>query len=253
MTRSAYTAVLLAVAAALAACQETPQRPMGEAVDQTLRQGAADAAARGGWSEAASSWRLHYERNPNDAEAAAGLVRSLRLAGRIDEAVKIGAEASQRMPGDARLLAEYGKARLAARDVEGAVPVLRAALAQAPGDWTLLSALGIADDLRGRHVEAQASYLKALELAPNNPAVTNNLALSLALSGNIDAGIVRLLELQAPLRGGTPQTRQSLALLYAMKGDLAAAERLVGADLPPKLANENMAYYRLLAGLQGAP
>jgi Flp pilus assembly protein TadD len=106
--------------------------------------------------------------------------------------------------------------------------------------------------MSGTHAAAQESYLKALALSPSNATVMNNLALSLALSGNIDAGIQQLQELAPPMRR-SPQARQSLAVLHAIKGDVDKAEPLVRGDLPDKQAAENMAYYRLLGSGRETP
>jgi Flp pilus assembly protein TadD len=132
-----------------------------------------------------------------------------------------------------------------AHDAQGALPLLRAAAAHEPNDWSLYSAIGVATDLLGDQAAAQEAYLKALELSPSNPAVTNNLALSLALSGNIDGGIAKIESLGPAIRR-LPQTRQSLALLYALKGDVAKAEPLLRDGMPDKIASDNLAYYRQL-------
>jgi Flp pilus assembly protein TadD/cell division septation protein DedD len=234
---------LLVAGLALAGCQDDPGKSIREAVDQSLHQGGAQAAALGGWREAAASFRPLYERNPDDLVAALGLIRSLRNAGQLDEAMRIGAAVTAKHPDDAALLGEYGKARLAARDLPGALETLGAAASRAPADWSLPSAMGIAYDLRGEHEKAQEAYLAALTISPNNPSVMNNLALSLALSGNLDGGIARLETLAPPMRGSA-QARQSLALLYAVKGETAKAEPLLRRDLPDRLVAENLAYLR---------
>jgi Flp pilus assembly protein TadD len=51
----------------------------------------------------------------------------------------------------------------------------------------------------------------------------------------------------------SPQARQSLAVLHAIKGDVDKAEPLVRGDLPDKQAAENMAYYRLLGSGRETP
>ena len=56
-------------------------------------------------------------------------------------------------------------------------------LAERPRDPVALNDLGIAQDLQGHHVEAQAAYRKALGVSPNMQAPLTNLALSLAMSG----------------------------------------------------------------------
>jgi Flp pilus assembly protein TadD len=242
---------LAAAGAAVVACQDGPAKSIGAALDATLQQSAAQATALGSWPEALNGYRLLYERNPDDRDAALGYVRALRNVGQVDEAVRLGSLSVARHPDDVQLLGEYGKARLAARDLPGAVETLTAAIARSPADWSLHSALGIAYDLVGQHEKAQDAYLKALDVSPNNPTVTNNLALSLALSGNIDGGIARLEQVGPPLRGSV-QARQSLALLYAIKGQVTRAEPLVRKDLPARVAEENLAFFERVGGSPSA-
>jgi Flp pilus assembly protein TadD len=72
--------------------------------------------------------------------------------------------------------------------------------------------------------------------------LTLNLALSLALTGDYDQAIARL----RPLAGGpsgTPQDRQTLALIFGLKGDRRAAEKLASIDLEPSAVQHNLAAY----------
>lgn len=241
-----YPAILLVLA--LAACQDPTTNAVNRSVDTSLLQAATQAEQSGGWLAAVATYRSLYERRPDDAAAAAGLVRALRNSGQLAEALRIANEAAPKFPQDARVQGELGKALLASRDVPGALKTLQAASGLENADWTIHSAIGVAHDLAGQHDSAQQAYARALAMSPDNPTVQNNLALSLALSGNIDGAIAKL-EPQGFART-TPQMRQSLALLYALKGDLARTESLVRKDLPEKLANENIAYYRLLNGLR---
>lgn len=240
-----HPAILLVLA--LAACQDPTTNAVNRSVDTSLLQAATQAEQSGGWLAAVATYRSLYERRPDDPAVAAGLIRALRNSGQLSEALRIANEAAPKFPQDARVQGELGKALLASRDVPGALKTLQAAAGLENADWTIHSAIGVAHDLAGQHDSAQKAYAQALAMSPDNPAVQNNLALSLALSGNIDAAIAKL-EPQGFAKT-TPQMRQSLALLYALKGDLARTESLVRKDLPEKLANENIAYYRLLNGL----
>jgi Flp pilus assembly protein TadD len=246
MRRISYLPVLLGAALTLAACDPSkPAQDIDTAVNESLRQGAVRSEAAGGWPEAVAGYRTLYQRQPTDPAVAVSYLRALRNAGQADEAVRVGAEALTKNGDNPKILSDYGKARLAAHDAQGALPLLRAAAAHEPNDWSLYSAIGVATDLLGDQAAAQEAYLKALELSPSNPAVTNNLALSLALSGNIDGGIAKIESLGPAIRR-LPQTRQSLALLYALKGDVAKAEPLLRDGMPDKIASDNLAYYRQL-------
>jgi len=125
-------------------------------------------------------------------------------------------------------------------------------LEEVPDDWELLFALGIAYDLINDPENAERTYRAALEISPQNANIINNLSLSLALSGKIDDGIA-LLEDIVLSASSTPHIRQNLALLYAMKGDIAAARQLVEQDLSSDLVENNIKYYeRYFARAGGA-
>jgi len=88
---------------------------------------------------------------------------------------------------------------------------------------------------------ALAAHHQALTLAPDNPAVLCNLAMFLA--GNGDSGQAEaLLRKAAGEPGATAQIRQDLALVLGLQGKLAEAEQLERQDLPPDVADNNIAY-----------
>lgn len=84
--------------------------------------------------------------------------------------------------------ANLGLARLRlASDPAAAATMFREVLATEPNNIHALTDLGVALDLLGDHVTAQADYRKALNNSPNDQAVQVNLALSLAMSGDSPA------------------------------------------------------------------
>ena len=68
---------------------------------------------------------------------------------------------------------------------------------------------------------------------------------SLAQAGNLSEAL-KILKRAAALPEATPRMRQNLAMLYALKGNLPMAEKYVRRDMPTKIADQNMAYYRNL-------
>lgn len=83
----------------------------------------------------------------------------------------------------------------------------------------MLSGLGIAASSQGNQKEAQRHFAKALEMSPNNPAVLNNMAVSLILDRKVDqaeAALRRVAKVGAPRQ----QVAQNLVLIKALKAEM---------------------------------
>ncbi len=131
---------------------------------------------------------------------------------------------------------------------ELALDPLSRAFAENPGESKALLLLGVAKDLSGQHQEAQDWYRNGLRLAPGDRALTVDLALSLALSGDYLSAIA-LLQPIAMAPTATPHERQTLALIYGLKGNIAEAARLGRIDLDEAAVESNLAYYQTLRAL----
>ena len=112
-----------------------------------------------------------------------------------------------------------------------------------------LNALGVAQDLLGDHAAAEGTYRQALTVMPASEAARNNLALSLALQDRFKEA----LDLLRPLAEGpnsTRRSRQNLALVFGLQGDMAAAERVSRIDLGGEALGNNLAYFAALRGME---
>ena len=168
--------------------------------------------------------------------------------GQVNEALIAYQEALARESRDPEALRGLAKAYLKTARPELAGQPLAIAYQDNPNDPKLLQLVGVADDFLGQHGEAQARYRRGLELAPGDPGLSLNLALSLALTGNYDEAITRLSPM-ALAASGTPSQRQTLALVYGLKGDIRSAEKLGLVDLEPSAVKHNLAYYETLRRL----
>ena len=115
-------------------------------------------------------------------------------------------------PADRRLQLERGLLALELGDAAKAEKLLRQAHDPKAPDWRLHSALGAALASRGKQQEAQVEFAKALALAPDQPSVLNNLALSYALDGKA-AEAEQLLRKAQRSAGKAPQVQENLALV----------------------------------------
>ncbi len=242
----------LALVLPLAACAGAPtgqfaQPPSVEISTETLMR-LGDVSRNGGnLAAAAGFYRRAHERAPERPEPLAALGATFARMGATGPAVDAYRGAIAAGPANADARRGLGNVLLERNEPAQAIVQFEAALAQRP-DARALNGLGIAHDLLGDHVEAQAHYRRALDLAGRDPQVLNNLGLSLALSGQYDAAIALLEELVRDPRA-TPRFRQNLALAYGLAGRPAAARQLGQHDLDPESVQRNLGYYELLRAL----
>lgn len=191
----------------------------------------------------AAYWGGVYERDPKNAEAAVNYSRNLRQLGSLAQALMVMQQAHRTHPENAAVLAELGKTLTASGKPDQALAMLAQAETLNSQDWSIYSASGVALDQMGRSEEARAKYARALELSPGQSSVLVNLGLSYALSGDLDQAEITLREAVSKPDAGV-YARQNLAIILGLKGDFDEARRLAQADLPPQLAENNMAYLR---------
>lgn len=238
------------MAATLSSCAitgaDTQKDKLSAVIDPSLRSAAESAEANFDYKTAAGHYRALYQRHPDDLRIALKLMRTLRYAGSAQQAIELGDHLSAKHGPDATILTELGKAYLSADRVTIAIRYLDDARAKAPADWDVWSATGVAFDYQQRFDDARQAYETALSLAPNNPQILNNFGLSRAQAGDL-ALAVTLLASAADQPKATAQIRQNLALVAAINGDVATAERLARKDLPVEVVRSNVAYYKLLA------
>jgi Flp pilus assembly protein TadD len=245
-------ALLATVAAALllAGCEgmgtNDQAKPDTAALQDAQLRAAQQAEATFNYADAVSIYQGLYAAHPDDPDLALALARNQRFAGQPQNAIAMTTQLIGKQGRTAPLLTELGKAYLAADQDNLAMPTLLEAKGLAPNDWEILSTLGVAYDYQGNYADAREAYAQALIASPSNPTVLNNLALSQASSGDLDGAIATLQQaIDQPT--ASAQTRQNLALLMALKGDPDAAERLARKDLPPDVADNNNAYFRMIS------
>lgn len=194
---------------------------------------------------AASFWGSRYNQNPRDVNAAVAYSAALRKIQSNEEAVKVITLAANANPDHPGANLEAGRALVEAGRAFEAVRFLEKAEELAPQDWRVLSAFGVALDQIKEHKLARAKYDVALTFAPGSPLILNNKGLSYALDGDL-AAAKQTLRAAAAARGADARVRQNLALVLALKGEMSEAERLARSDLPPQVADQNIDYFRAL-------
>ena len=215
--------------------------------DSLMRIGAA-ARTGGDLTNALGVYRRAAEVDPLNPAPLVAAGDVLVEMGSVNEAIVSYNNALIRNGQDLPALLGLARAFLKTGKPTLALDPLNKAYALSPDDPKVLLLFGVAKDFSGEHVEAQEWYRRGLAAAPNDPALTVNLALSLALSGDYNSAIAALQPV-AMAPGGSPQERQTLALIYGLRGNVAEAARLNRLDLDDASVEHNLAYYATLREL----
>src|SRR6202030_2770492 len=115
------------------------------------------------------------------------------------------------------VLGAYGRALADLGQYDQALVVLAKAHTPDQPDWRILNAEGAVLDQMGNHVEARRYYETALKIAPEEPAILSNLALSSPLSKAL-ANAARTLKRAAGRPTSEPRVRKTLALVLGLQG-----------------------------------
>jgi Flp pilus assembly protein TadD len=247
---------MLAALLALVGCGGLPKTEEQNMADdhrskyaQALRM--ADNVGRNGDPAAA---RIFYERaaalQPNDLEPQVGLAESAASAGDFAQSAAAYRKAMAIAPTRAEFIYGHARGLLMTGETAHAIEQFSRYIRSKPEDPRGYIGLGIAHDISGAHAAAQTAYLDGLQAAPDNMALRNNLALSLALADESEDAVGILRELaQEP--GAAARVRQTLALVYAISGRMDAATDLVRQSVSSAEARNTIAFLRSLQGLRG--
>lgn len=200
----------------------------------------------------AAFWASQVDADPKDPEAGIKLAASLRTLGRYDEAARAADRVLVMQPQNVEALLEKARTALAAGQGFYAIDPTRKALQIAPKDWRAATLLGVALDQAQRPTEALEAHRKAMQMAPDNAVVLSNAAMFYATQGD-KAQAEALLRKAVAKPGATLQVRQNLALVLGLQGKLAEAEKIEREDLPPRMAQANLDYFKAVSAPQTPP
>jgi len=192
---------------------------------------------------AAAFWGTRFDREPNNPEVAVSFSSALRKIGSHEEALRVISKTATNEPNNVDVKFEFGKVLIEDNRAFEAVRHLEDAQQDRPDDWRVISAYGVALDQIGEHKAAQEKYSLALSIAPEQISILNNQGLSYALSGDLAKAHTALVKASGR-RHASSRVRQNLALVSALRGDVKTAERLARSDLPPQVADNNVAYFQ---------
>lgn len=226
-----YAALLVIAGYVLTGCSGSTSQTAGTGRNGTpaslIRLGD-DLRQSGDAEGAASLYRAAAGQDGRNATALERLGQASMAhgdSGRSEQAFR----AALAVSGSAEARRGLAMALLAQRQVDEALPIL-AALADEQPDPSRLRAYGVALDMAGRQKEAQDAYRRGLKLAPADANLHGNLALSLAIAGQVDAALGQM---RAARLSPLPDPRQEVngVLLLAIAGREAEARQQGNAAL----------------------
>ena len=221
----------------------------GKAPDFASLMRVGTAARLGGdYANALGVFRRASELAPRDPAPLVEIGKTLVDMGSANEAIIAYNSALDRDKHDVPAQRGLAQAYLLTAKPELALLPLDQALVVAPNNRELLLLRGVTEDLLGRHAAAQAFYRRGLSVAPGDPALTVDLALSLALSDNYSAAIAALRPVATSSAGGAHE-RHTLAMIYGLEGNQREAARFARMDLDEAAVERNLAYYASLRHL----
>ena len=217
-------AVLAAAAAGVAGCYDNGD------VTGSIRASSASPANPTDLRAYAETCRQRYEANPGEKSASIEYAKVLRALTRYAEAAAVMQTAAVKAPKDEEILGEYGKALADAGELAQAKDVLTRAYTPDDPRWDIMSVQGAVADGMGDHAAAMQFYRDALKIAPGEPGILTNMGLSLALSKQLPEA-ERVLRQAAASPKADARTRGDLALVLALEGKYAEAEKVSRTDL----------------------
>ncbi|MGD8326346.1 MAG: tetratricopeptide repeat protein [Sphingomonadales bacterium] len=145
-------------------------------------------------------------------------------AGYYGQVLSIDPENASALAGRARILIAQG-------DSFGALDLINRLESSGGASLESLYTRAIANDMLGRQQTAQILYREALAEEPSDPRLNNSLALSLAISEDY-GGALRVLRQMSDASPNSEEVRQSLALVYALSGQVDTAVELADRISP---------------------
>lgn len=237
---SAATPTAVATATASTATAKPAAPPVKATAAERAQADRLDPIAR------VAFWTREVGVDPTDVEAAVSLSAALRAMGRNSEAGEAATQILAARPSDLRAQLEFARTQISLERGFYAIAPLKQAAAAQPSDWRPWSLLGVAYEQNEQPDLARDAYERALRLAPDAPQALSNYALFRATHGETQAAEAMLRRAVAAPGAGAAE-RQNLALVLGLQGKMGEAERLIRQDLPPELADQNLAYLRAIS------
>ena len=189
----------------------------------------------------AAFFARQFAHDPTNAKLGLYLSDAQRALGRYQDAADTAHSVLLFAPDNVEVLLAAARAHIENGDSFYAIDPLKHVSQLKPDNWEAWSLLGVAYDQTKRPDDAQTAWQTALRCSPDNPAVLTNMAMARLMKGDF-ADAEPLLRTAVAQKTSTMQERQDLALVLGLEGKMPEAEKLLRQDLPPPVADANLAW-----------
>lgn len=191
----------------------------------------------------AAFFAQQFSHDPTNARLGLYLSNAQRALGKYQEAADTAHAVLLFAPDNVDVLLAAARAHIEGGNGFYAIDPLKRVNQLKPDNWEAWSLLGVAYDQTKRADDALPAWRTALKLSPDNPAVLTNMAMARLMAGDI-AGAEPLLRTAVAQKTATLQERQDLALVLGLEDKMPEAEKLLRQDLPPEVADANLAWLK---------
>lgn len=199
----------------------------------------------GDFASSINLYRSVLAAKPDDPALLVELGDTLLEAGMMDDAIEVFGRVGKTDNSRAAAVLGLARAYLAISQPAKALDDAEEAVRLSPQDARAVILRGVSLDMLDRHAEAQAAYRSVLETTPLSVAARNDLALSLAMTGQLSEALT-IIEPMARSPAAKPETRQNLALIYGLLGDNARAAAMSRIDLDDATTAANLSFFERL-------
>lgn len=224
--------------------------PEVKGVGDALLQSAQQAEKARQYGRAVQFYQQLVDKEPDNMEYLASLADCYRRAGDADGALNRYNKILDTEPQNLDALEGKGLALLSKGDFDAASTQFQAVMAANGTRWRTLNAVAILFVIKDMPKEALAYYEEALKQKPDEPAILNNVGLTLALTQDFTRAIQALTSASERLDSGSEERKRAdlnLALVYGLSGDMESAEDVASKHLKDSALNNNLGFYAYLA------
>lgn len=224
--------------------------PEVDGVDATLLKSAKSSEEVRDYGRAAQYYGQLIDKDGENQKYLLGFAENNRRIGRHDVALATYSTLLKLDKKNVAALEGQGLSLLDTGEFEKAGDSFAQVMEKDKTRWRTLNALAILFVMQERYDDAMSYFVEALEQSKNNSSVLNNVGLTMAIDNRLEDAVEALKKagrIAADDKDLRKKIDLNLAMVYAVKGDLARAREVASKHLSDAALDNNMGFYAHLA------